>query len=91
MGSQANFHAQIIPLPQCDGALRRLVEKFSSDLHAGTANSIIPIAVRPGRNGFQPQLKRPFWVWWALGIPGIPGITRMASYGTDHHSTCPKR
>ena len=55
-------------------------EKFSPDLHTGTGNFTVPIALPPGRNGFQPQLSLkystgtgngPFGLGWALSIPGV--------------------
>jgi hypothetical protein len=55
-------------------------EKFSPDLHTGTGNFTVPIAVPPGRNGFQPQLNLsyssgsgngPFGLGWRLNIPGV--------------------
>lgn len=55
-------------------------EKFSPDLHTGTGNFTVPIALPPGRNGFQPQLNltystgngNGFWgLGWGLSIPGV--------------------
>src|SRR5439155_12348920 len=54
--------------------------KFSPDLHTGTGNLTVPIAVPAGRNGFQPELKLeystgagngPFGLGWRLSIPGM--------------------
>lgn len=73
--------------PQGGGALSGLGEKFSPDLFTGTGNFGVPIAVPPGRNGFQPQLalgyssgngNGMFGMGWALGIPGV---TRKTSKG----------
>src|SRR5882672_2870489 len=72
--------SQVITLPKGGGALQGLGEKFSPDLHTGTGNLTIPIAVPSGRNGFQPQLNLvystghgngPFGVGWSLDVPGI--------------------
>jgi hypothetical protein len=61
-------------------ALHGIGEKFSPDLHTGTANLTVPLSVPPGRGGFEPQLapaysagngNGPFGVGWALGVPGI--------------------
>ncbi len=55
-------------------------ESFSPDLHTGTGNFSVPIALPPGRNGFQPQLglvystgngNGPFGLGWQLSIPGV--------------------
>jgi len=71
---------EIISLPKGGGALKGLGEKFSPDLHTGTGNFTIPIAVPRGRNGLQPDLtlvystghgNGPFGLGWQLGIPGV--------------------
>src|SRR5690554_304025 len=76
----------IVP-PQGGGAQSGLGEKFSPDLFTGTGNFSVPIAVPPGRNGFQPELtlgyssgngNGNFGIGWALGVPGI---TRKTSRG----------
>jgi RHS repeat-associated protein len=55
-------------------------EKFSPDLHTGTGNFTIPVALPPGRNGFQPEINLvystgdgngPFGLGWKLSIPGV--------------------
>lgn len=87
----------IISLPQGGGALQGIGEKFSPDLHTGTGNFTVPIAVPPGRNGFQPQLNLvystgngsgPFGLGWNLSIPGVArqtakGIPRYRDYDPD--------
>ncbi|HLW32896.1 MAG TPA: SpvB/TcaC N-terminal domain-containing protein, partial [Aequorivita sp.] len=81
----------IVP-PQGGGAQSGLGEKFSPDLFTGTGNFSVPIAVPPGRNGFQPELtlgyssgngNGTFGLGWALGIPGI---TRKTSRGIPVYS-----
>ncbi len=77
----------VISNPQGGGAQSGLGEKFSPDLFTGTGNFSVPIAVPPGRNGFQPDLALGyssgngngiFGMGWAIGIPGI---TRKTSKG----------
>jgi len=55
-------------------------EKFSPDLFTGTGNLTVPIALPPGRHGFQPELNLvyssghgngPFGLGWGLSIPGV--------------------
>lgn len=91
MGSQATAPNQIISLPKGGGAQQGLGEKFSPDLHTGTGNFTVPIAVPPGRNGFQPQLNLVystgngngfFGLGWGLSIPGV---TRKASKGIPRY------
>lgn len=80
MGNSSSSPSQIISLPKGGGAQHGLGEKFSPDLHTGTGNFTVPIALPPGRNGFQPQLNLvystgngngPFGPSWGLGIPGV--------------------
>jgi hypothetical protein len=83
---------QVISLPQGGGALHGIGETFVPDLHTGTGNFTVPIALPPGRNGFQPQLNLiystgdgngPFGLGWSLSIPSVrrktsKGIPRYA-------------
>ena len=78
--NKASNTSQTISLPQGGGALHGIGEPFSPDLHAGTGNFTAPIALPPGRNGFQPQLNLvqstgngngPFGLGWGLRIPGV--------------------
>ncbi len=80
MGSNSGAASQNISLPKGGGALHGIGEKFSPDLHTGTGNFTVPIALPPGRNGFQPQLSLvyssgngngPFGLGWSLSIPGV--------------------
>ncbi|SPB18557.1 FG-GAP/YD repeat-containing protein [Caballeronia novacaledonica] len=77
MGDAAS---SVIVLPKGGGALHDIGEKFSPDLHTGTGNFTVPIAVPPGRNGLQPQLNLvystghgngPYGLGWNLEIPGV--------------------
>src|SRR2546430_11816038 len=80
MASNSNAPNQIISLPTGGGAQHGIGEKFAPDLHTGTGNFTVPIAVPPGRNGFQPQLNLvystgsgngPFGLGWSLTIPRV--------------------
>ncbi len=82
----------VINNPQGGGAQSGLGEKFSPDLFTGTGNFSVPIAVPPGRNGFQPELtlgyssgngNGPFGMGWALGVPGV---TRKTAKGIPVYS-----
>jgi RHS repeat-associated protein len=79
-GAMSDQAGQTIVLPQGGGAIHGIGEKFSPDLFTGTGNFTVPIALPPGRNGFQPQLSLgystgngngPFGLGWALTIPGV--------------------
>src|SRR5437773_12546932 len=87
MSTASNSPNQILSLPKGGGALSGIGEKFAPDLHTGTGNFTVPIALPPGRNGFQPQLSLAystgsgngsFGMGWALSIPGV---TRKTSKG----------
>src|SRR5688572_21037186 len=80
MSKQSGSQSQVISLPKGGGALHGIGEKFSPDLHTGTGNFTVPIALPPGRNGFQPQLSLgystgngsgPFGLGWSLSVPGV--------------------
>src|SRR5215468_5969506 len=79
MSAKSGTGSQAISLPQGGGALHGIGEKFSPDLYTGTGNFTVPIALPPGRNGFQPQLSLvystgngngPFGLGWSLSVPG---------------------
>src|SRR5881227_3609082 len=87
MASNSSAPSQIISLPKGEGAQHGMGEKFSPDLHTGTGNFTVPIALPPGRNGFQPQLNLAystgngnglFGLGWSLSVPGV---TRNTSKG----------
>src|SRR5256714_8044795 len=80
MSNTSGTSEQVISLPKGGGALHGIGEKFSPDLFTGTGNFTVPIALPPGRNGFQPQLNLvystgngngPFGFGWSLSIPGV--------------------
>src|SRR5574341_2561475 len=83
--------SSIISLPKGGGAQHGIGEKFSPDLHTGTGNFTVPIALPPGRNGFQPQLQLvystgngngPFGLGWSLSMPGV---SRKTSKGVPRY------
>src|ERR1044071_7867919 len=92
MNDRSSGSASLISLPKGGGALLGMGEKFSPDLHTGTGNFTVPIAIPPGRNGFQPQLNLiystgngngPFGLGWSLSVPGIARKTsnKIPQYG----------
>ena len=87
MSGKSNSSSPAISLPKGGGALQGIGEKFSPDLHSGTGNFSVPLALPPGRNGFQPQLNLayssghamgPFGLGWSLDVPGV---SRQTSKG----------
>src|SRR5215212_7367804 len=91
MSNQSGTSSQVISLPKGGGALQGIGEKFSPDLHTGTGNFSVPIALPPGRNGFQPQLSLaystgngngPFGLGWGLSLPGV---ARKTSHGVPRY------
>jgi RHS repeat-associated protein len=101
VGNQASAPSQIISLPKGGGALQGIGEKFSPDLFTGTGNFSVPIALPPGRNGFQPQLNLVYSTGNGNGLFGlgwnlsIPGVARKTSKGIpryqDHEPNLKKR
>src|SRR5438105_6452170 len=85
MSNKSGSSSQIISLPQGGGAMHGIGEKFSPDLHTGTGNFTVPIALPPGRNGFQPQISLGYstgspngsvGLGWALAVPGVARKTQ---------------
>lgn len=101
MGNKSGTLDQIISLPKGGGALHGIGEKFSPDLHTGTGNFTVPIALPPGRNGFQPQLSLVYSTGNGNGLFGlgwnlsVPGVTRKTSKGIpryrDYHKELKER
>src|SRR6266487_6291473 len=92
MSNTSGTSEQVISLPKGGGALHGIGEKFSPDLFTGTGNFTVPIALPPGRNGFQPQLNLvystgngngPFGLGWNLSIPGV---SRKTSKGVPRYN-----
>lgn len=91
MSNKSGTSNQVISLPQGGGALHGIGEKFSPDLYTGTGNFTVPIALPPGRNGFQPQLNlvystgtgnSPFGLGWGLSIPGVTAGRPLREFPT---------
>src|SRR5215468_1856661 len=91
MSNKSDTASEIISLPTGGGALRGIGETFSPDPHTGTGNLTVPIALPPGRNGFQPELNLvystgngngPFGLGWNLNVPGI---SRKTSRGIPRY------
>jgi len=67
-------------LPKGGGAIRGVGEKFTMAAATGTCTLSVPIAVSPGRAGFQPSValtynsgagNGPFGIGWSLDLPSI--------------------
>ena len=87
----------VISTPSGGGAVSGLGETFSPDLFTGTGNFTVPIAIPPGRSGFQPGLNLvystgngngPFGLGWSLSTPGVSrktskGVPRYQDHAAD--------
>src|SRR5215203_2217905 len=91
MSDQSGASGAVLSLPKGGGALHGIGEKFAPDLHTGTGNFTVPLALPPGRNGFEPQLSLvyssgngngPFGLGWSLSVPGI---SRKTSDRVPHY------
>src|SRR5262245_42724094 len=91
MAKSASASGGVIALPKGGGALHGMGETFAPDLHTGTGNFTVPLALPAGRNGFQPQLRLvystgtgngPFGLGWNLSIPGV---SRKTSKGVPRY------
>jgi Salmonella virulence plasmid 65kDa B protein len=91
MSNKSGTSSQVIALPKGGGALQGIGEKFAPDLFTGTGNFTVPIALPPGRNGFQPELNLvystgngngPFGLGWNVSIPGV---SRKTSQGIPRY------
>jgi hypothetical protein len=91
MSNKSGTSDQVISLPQGGGAISGIGETFAPDLHTGTGNFTVPIALPPGRNGFQPELSLvystgngngPFGLGWSLSVPGV---SRKTSKGVPRY------
>ena len=56
MADKSATSGQVISLPKGGGALHGMGEKLSPDLFTGAGNFTVPVALPPGRHGFQPKL-----------------------------------
>jgi RHS repeat-associated protein len=91
MSNKSGTASQVISLPNGGGALQGIGETFAPDLFTGTGNFTVPIALPPGRNGFQPELSlvystgngnSPFGLGWSLSVPGV---SRKTSKGVPRY------
>jgi hypothetical protein len=91
MASSSASTDAIISLPKGGGALHGIGEKFSPELHTGTGNFTVPIALPAGRNGFQPQINLVYSTGNGNGVFGqgwslsIPGVSRRTSKGVPRY------
>lgn len=94
MSDAATAPGSIIGRPTGGGALQGLGEKFAPDLHTGTGNFTIPLALPPGRHGLQPRLSLvystghgngSFGLGWSVMLPGVSRRTAkgVPRYGAD--------
>src|ERR1700751_3137722 len=97
MSSKSGISSQVISLPKGGGALHGIGEKFSPDLHTGTANFTVPLALPTGRNGFAPDLSLayssgspngPFGLGVAVPVPSVArrtakGVPRYRDHGPE--------
>ena len=95
MANRGTTATQTISLPQGGGALRGIGETFAPNPQTGTGNFTVPVALPPGRNGFQPQLSLvystgngdgPFGLGWSLTVPGV---SRKTSDGVPRYRDDP--
>ena len=91
MSNKSGTSSQVISLPKGGGALQGIGEKFAPDLFTGTGNFTVPIALPPGRNGFQPDLSLVYSTGNGNGVFGlgwglsIPGVMRKTSKGIPRY------
>lgn len=80
MSNKSGIAEQVISIPKGGGEMKGLGETFSPDLHTGTGNFSVPIALPAGRNGFQPEIglsystgngNTCFGLGWQLSVPGV--------------------
>ena len=95
MANKSNPASQIISTPEGGASLHGISETFSPDLHTGTGNFTVLIALPPGRSGFQQQLglvysagngNGPYGLEWILTIPCV---SRKTSKGIPRYQDDP--
>jgi RHS repeat-associated protein len=83
--------APAISMPVGGGAIRGMGEQLTTNPANGTCTLTVPIAVSPGRSGFQPRLvlaydssagSGPFGFGWRLSVPAI---TRRTDRGLPRY------
>ncbi len=78
-------------IPKPGGAIRSIGEKFSTNLATGTGSLSVPIAISPGRAGFQPTLSLDYDSGIGNGVFGagwhvsVPHITRRTDHGLPRY------
>ena len=86
------YVAPKINLPKGGGAIRGIGEKFAANPVTGTGALTVPIAVSPGRSGFDPNLSvsydsgtgnGPFGMGCSLSLPSI---TRKTEKGNPRYN-----
>lgn len=84
MNTSGSSLGEVLSAPKGGGAVRGIGETFQPDLHTGTGNFSVPIAVPEGRSGLQPALaltfstgngNGPFGLGWKLGLPALTCLT----------------
>jgi hypothetical protein len=95
MANKSNPASPTISTPQGGGSLHGIGETFSPDPHTGTGNFTVPIALPPGRSGFQPQPSLVYSTETGNGPHGlewnltIPGVSRNTSKGISRYQDVP--
>lgn len=83
--NKSGIAESVISLPKGGGAISGIGESFAPDLHTGTGNLTVPIALPSGRNGMTPELalvystgqgNGHFGLGWSLSVPGVSRDTR---------------
>jgi hypothetical protein len=81
----------VLSLPKGGGAIRGIGEKFTADLATGTGTLRVPLAISPGRSGFQPDLTLSYDSGAGNGTFGLgwnvvlPSITRKTDKGLPRY------
>jgi RHS repeat-associated protein len=81
----------LLSLPTGGGALKGMGETFAPDLHTGTGNFTVPLALLPGRNGFEPRLSLAYSTGHGNGLFGmgwslsVPSVTRKTAKGIPRY------
>ncbi|MGW7106553.1 SpvB/TcaC N-terminal domain-containing protein [Streptomyces xanthophaeus] len=93
MGDATRAPEAIVSRPTGGGAMHGIGEKFSADLHTGTANFTLPFSLPRGRSGFQPRLDLVYSSGHGNGLFGmgwrltVPGVSRKTSRGVPRYTT----
>ena len=93
MASESKDAKPAISLPKGGGAIKGIGETFQANPFTGTGDFSLPIAVSPGRNGFEPKLtlsyssgngNGPFGLGWQLAVPRV---TRKTEKGLPTYTS----